>query len=57
MPEAAKHLGSVLHKQETGVEYERLETEWTSTKLSDTLGHVQRCQHFFKNGSFHIGAS
>lgn len=24
--------------------------------LSDTLRHVQRGQHLFKNGSFHIGA-
>lgn len=29
----------------------------TSIELSDTLGHVQRCQHFFEDGSFHIGAS
>lgn len=25
--------------------------------LSDTLGHVQGCQHLLKDGSFHVGSS
>lgn len=26
-------------------------------ELSDALRHVQRCQHLFKDGALHVGAS